>query len=201
MRNHIDRVRSDLETMKAAIDPGPPYQRETVRFALAIAAGGLLSLLAGLHPGFSPALQIVVLSLPLAAVVVHFAITRRHSDLSATPGQLRQAHMHYAPYIVLLVCLPLLIWARVAGAVSAEFASSGMIFIFGAAILATAVTIERQRYLLATAIPMLLCAVAALWLSWSWTALVGVVAVSSGLLSAAVMSLTLLRSAEARAAN
>ena len=198
--NDLERVKEDLATMKLALAPGLPFKATTVRFALALALGGALSVIWTLHPYPVPpkldaAVPILLQLLPMLITLVHFAISFKPDDYTVSAGEMKRAHLNYNPYISALLALPFLVLAKRVGWMPAGLIFPVFLFFFGATITAIAVTEPRQRFSLGLSVPMLLFAGASLLFKWPHTLLFGLMTSTGGVASALIMIVQLRRRA------
>jgi hypothetical protein len=202
----LERVKQDLATMKLTLAPGLPFRPKTIRFALAIAAGGALTLLWTLlpyplaHP-WSTLAPLALGQLPLIATMAHFILTYRPEEIQVSSAEMRRVHMNYAPYVVALLAIPFLVVATRSGWVPHSFLSPAFLFIFGASVTAVALTEPKQRYLLGLSLPMLAGAIAALVFSLPLAVTFGFTMLMGGAISAFCMKLQLRRQETAHAAH
>jgi hypothetical protein len=202
----LERVKTDLATMKLALAPDLPFKPTTVRFAFALALGGVLSLVWAVHPypvppKWSIAVPVLLQVLPMLVTLVHFAIVRKPGDCSVSAGEAKRAHMNYIPYIVAILSLPFLMLASRTGWMPVGSVSPIFLFFFGAAITAVAATEPRQRFNLGLSIPMLLFAGAGLVLKWPHYLMLGLAFSTGGLALAFMMIVQLRRQAKNHAAH
>jgi hypothetical protein len=190
--NDLERVKEDLATLKLALAPDLPFKPTTVRFAIALAVGGVLSLLWALHPYPLPskwdiAIPMFLQVLPILITLLHFAISRKPDDCSVSAGEMKRAHLNYSPYVFALLAIPFLVLAMRAGWLPASFILPAFLFFFGAAVTAIAVTHPRQRFNLGLSVPMLVFAVTGLLLQWPHALLLGLTMFTGGAASAFIM--------------
>jgi len=202
----LERVKTDLATMKPALAPDLLFKPTTVRFAFALALGGVLSLVWAVHPypvspKWSIAVPMLLQVLPMLVTLVHFAIVRKPGDCSVSTGDVKRAHMNYIPYIVALLSFPFLVLASRTGWIPPSAVSPVFLFLFGAVITAVAATEPRQRFNLGLSIPMLVFAGAGLVLKWPHYLMLGLVFSTGGLAVGLTMVVQLRRQAKNHAAH
>lgn len=205
-KDDLERIREDVATLKLALAPDLPFKPTTVRFALALSLGGVLSLLWALYPlpvppKWSGAVPALLQLIPILATLVHFAIARPDGGCSVTAGEIKRAHLNYVPYIVAMLALPFLILSSRIGWIPVAFISPSFLFLFGAVITGVALTERGHRFNLGLGIPMVLCAAVGLVLKWPHALLLGVTFAIGGMASALTMMVQLRRRSDSHATH
>ena len=185
--NDLERMKRDLGTLRQAVGLELPFGREDILAHLAIAGGGVATLLWALLPTGLPAQWGIV---PLIAVVIGYVIWMRTRYRSASGRSPTRRHEYTSGIVGMVVVGALaLVYRNWAGSVEIPqtVAGGALLFAFGIAMLVPVLRDRNRLCDLGIAVPLIVCGlVIPLWSVSPWVVL-GVTFGGGGLATAALM--------------
>ena len=194
-QDQLDRIRGDLESMRAAAGLDLPFGRDDIRTNLWVAAcGAMLAAWSALTPWEHR--QVIAVPLTLAVLGALWSARQAHRNRAARPSPWRE---HRLGIIVTLVLLPLVAlymqWEKWTG-LQSERVGAAAVFFVGVAALIVSITDRRRISYIAAAISLMAYGVAIPYLGKGQVVAAGGICITLACLAGALIQSIQLRHAE-----